>query len=239
MPRQDRRTPGLRPRRAEALRYIACSKSTCSAGLAPCDRPGVAQALRPAWASRRRRPVLPSPPKIPALHPRHRSCDLSVHVPGRTVSRGRLQVPRPTSLQLDDVHAQTATHLQKHHDRQPYLVPPQAGCRWCRIRNYCDCFIPDHLHLLTEGLSEDADLRRFVHEFKQRSAFEYKRAAGQPLWQARYHDHVLRNDEATKSVAGYIIQNPVRAGLVEDPRRYPFLGSEVYAMEDLLESVRR
>ena len=101
------------------------------------------------------------------------------------------------------------------------------------------CFMPDHLHLLTEGLSEDADLRRFVHEFKQRSAFEYKRATGQPLWQPRYHDHVLRDDEATKSVAGYIIQNPVRAGLVEDPRRYPFLGSEVYAMEDLLESVRR
>ncbi len=98
--------------------------------------------------------------------------------------------------------------------------------------------MPDHLHLLVEGRDVDADLRLFIGEFKQRSAFQYRRATNRILWQKRYYDHVLRNEESTETIARYILRNPVRAGIVGDPRQYPFLGSSVYLLDDLLESVR-
>jgi len=48
---------------------------------------------------------------------------------------------------------------------------------------------------------------------------------GVQLWGANYYEHVLRNDEATRAVAQYIIQNPVRKGIVEDCSNYPYSGS--------------
>ena len=48
---------------------------------------------------------------------------------------------------------------------------------------------------------------------------------------------VLRDDEATLIVARYILENPVRAGLVATPESYPFSGSEVYALGEILDAV--
>jgi putative transposase len=99
------------------------------------------------------------------------------------------------------------------------------------------CFMPDHLHLLIEATSEGAVLPEAVRVMKQRSAFRFKRRTGRSLWQTGYYDRVLRDDEATLSVARYIVANPVRAGLVESPRDYPYLGSDVYSMEALLDGL--
>ncbi len=95
----------------------------------------------------------------------------------------------------------------------------------------------DHLHFLTEGLDDDSDLRRFIHDFKHRSGYEYRRATRNSLWQVGYYDHVVRQNETAKRIAAYIIQNPVRAGLVTDSRQYPFLGSDAYSLDDLLGEV--
>jgi putative transposase len=88
------------------------------------------------------------------------------------------------------------------------------------------CFMPDHLHLLlrTPG---DADLVAFVRFFKQLSGYAYRRLTADPetLWQTSYHDHVLRREEDLCAVARYIWENPVRAGLVESARDYPYSGS--------------
>jgi hypothetical protein len=34
----------------------------------------------------------------------------------------------------------------------------------------------------------------------------------------------------------YILENPVRAGLVDDPRAYPLMGSTKYDIDSLLET---
>ena len=52
------------------------------------------------------------------------------------------------------------------------------------------------------------------------------------------YERVLRDDEATLAVARYIIENPVRAGLVSDPRDYPFLGSQVFSLDEILSAVQ-
>ena len=58
------------------------------------------------------------------------------------------------------------------------------------------------------------------------------------LWQRGYFEHVLRDDEDTIGVARYIIENPVRAGLVTNPLDYPYLGSFTTTARELLYSVQ-
>jgi putative transposase len=99
------------------------------------------------------------------------------------------------------------------------------------------CFMPDHLHLLVEGLKESSDLRRFVSSFNQRSGDAYHRGTGQCLWQTGYYDHVLRDEQSLQATAGYILQNPVRAGLVERMEQYPHMGSDRWEFRDLMQAV--
>lgn len=96
------------------------------------------------------------------------------------------------------------------------------------------CFMPDHVHLLVEGLSPDSDLRRFAKDAKQYSGFEYKQKKAKALWQPSYYENVLREDDDAWSVARYIIENPLRARLVERVDEYPFLGSAVVEKAELL-----
>ncbi|MGA7877622.1 MAG: transposase [Desulfoferrobacter sp.] len=101
------------------------------------------------------------------------------------------------------------------------------------------CFMPDHLHLLIQGKSSNADLRRFVRFFKQKTGFQYRRLMNRALWQPSYYDHVLRVDEAISDVARYIFDNPVRKGLVEHFLDYPHSGSGEFDLEDFEAHRRR
>ena len=44
------------------------------------------------------------------------------------------------------------------------------------------------------------------------------------LWQPRFHDHVVRVEEALFAICEYVVLNPVRAGLVEEAADYPWGG---------------
>lgn len=100
------------------------------------------------------------------------------------------------------------------------------------------CFMPDHVHLLVEGQSEGSDCRAFIKRAKQFSGFHYKQRFGMKLWQRYGFERVLRNDEATLTVARYILANPVRAGLVERVENYPFVGSCVYDLAEIVDAVQ-
>jgi REP element-mobilizing transposase RayT len=82
--------------------------------------------------------------------------------------------------------------------------------------------MPDHLHMLVEGVRDDAHFPAFMKLVRQRCAVEFNRLRKQRLWQDGYFEHVLRNEEATESVIYYIVGNPVRAGLVERIHDYPY-----------------
>jgi putative transposase len=99
------------------------------------------------------------------------------------------------------------------------------------------CFMPDHVHLLVEGTSEAADFRRFIKRLKQSSGQAYSHRAKQPLWQEGYYDRVLRSGDDAKAIARYIVWNPVRAGLASVPSEYPYVGSDVWTLEELVESL--
>ena len=100
------------------------------------------------------------------------------------------------------------------------------------------CYMPDHLHLLAEGQAEDSDCLRFIARGKQYAGYHYKAKVGHPLWQRYGYEHTLRNDEAALSVARYILENPIRAGLVTRIEDYPYSGSSVYSIEQILEAIQ-
>jgi len=92
--------------------------------------------------------------------------------------------------------------------------------------------MPDHLHLLLGG-QENSDLRDYMKTFKQVSAHNYRKDFNETLWQRSYYEHVLRRDGAIEDIAQYILNNPVRAGMVQDLKQYPYSGSSLFDINEL------
>jgi REP element-mobilizing transposase RayT len=71
------------------------------------------------------------------------------------------------------------------------------------------------------------DVSAFMKEFKQRFSRWYNRQAGRfgTLWAQRFKSVLVEDAcRAVETVAAYIDLNPVRAGLVQDPKDYRFCG---------------
>lgn len=94
------------------------------------------------------------------------------------------------------------------------------------FRLHAFCLMPDHVHILAEGIHDRCDLREFVRLFKQRSAFSFRKLCGCPLWEMSYHDHILRSSDGIEDVACYIWWNPVRQKLCAHPGEFPNSGSQ-------------
>jgi REP element-mobilizing transposase RayT len=112
------------------------------------------------------------------------------------------------------------------------FVQPAPACGFAVIAY---CFMPDHLHAFVEGLTAGASLPIFIRKAKQMSGYYGKRVAGQAIWQDGYYDRILRANEDSRSVIAYLLDNPVRAGLVASAAEYPFSGSGLCSLQELLE----
>ena len=108
------------------------------------------------------------------------------------------------------------------------------ACRESEFEVIADCYMPDHVHQLVHGKTPSADGRKFVSRSKQYSGFYFKRAFDQRLWQRYGRDEILRDDQDVRPTARYIIENPVKAGLVSRVEDYPFIGSQIYPRDELI-----
>ena len=90
--------------------------------------------------------------------------------------------------------------------------------------------------MLVAGQSDNSLLKPFVHRYKQATGYDWKHRRGQHtrLWQEGFYDRVLRDKDPTEGVIRYILENPVRAGLVDDPRAYPLIGAANYDVDELI-----
>lgn len=118
------------------------------------------------------------------------------------------------------------------HNRESVLGDRLGACACARILHHAAAdtpispfawvIVPDHVHWLfaLEGGTLSSVLRRF----KSRSARAVNAAVDRSgrLWQAGYHDRAVRREEDMRSLARYVIANPVRAGLCRHDCDYPF-----------------
>lgn len=96
---------------------------------------------------------------------------------------------------------------------------------------YAYCVMPDHVHLVL-GPSASCDIITFVGQFKnlaQREAWAL--GVKGRIWQTGFYDHFLRREEDLEDVVGYVLGNPVRAGLAQTPDDYEFSGSLMFDLK--------
>ncbi|SMQ22578.1 REP element-mobilizing transposase RayT [Pseudomonas helmanticensis] len=89
------------------------------------------------------------------------------------------------------------------------------------VKSLAFVVMPDHLHWLVE--LRRGTLAALMCRVKSRScrSINLKRNSQGRLWQRGYHERALRREENLKSVARYIVMNPLRAGLVQRLGDYP------------------
>ncbi|NCD32800.1 MAG: transposase [Spartobacteria bacterium] len=70
------------------------------------------------------------------------------------------------------------------------------------------------------------DISEFMRQVKQRFSCWYNRCNGRygTLWDRRFKSVLVEDGAALRTMAAYIEMNPVRAGVVDDPKAYRFCG---------------
>ena len=77
--------------------------------------------------------------------------------------------------------------------------------------------MPDHLHAFI-AFSPHQAMTKTISDWKQYTAKKLKID-----WQCNFFDHRLRNDAELQEKWGYVLNNPVRAGLCESPEEWPYV----------------
>ena len=95
------------------------------------------------------------------------------------------------------------------------------------------CILPDHFHMIMQLPENDANyslrIKSIKHNFAKRMKAIYKnpnqsqanrREAG--IWQRRFWEHLIRNDEDLANHWDYIYYNPVKHGYVQSVKDWQY-----------------
>ena len=86
------------------------------------------------------------------------------------------------------------------------------------------CVMPDHIHFLIQARENAKDLRNLVRDFKKYTTKKsWELGIKGKLWQRGYYEHIVRKNESIFVISEYILNNPTKAGLIENRGNYPFL----------------
>jgi hypothetical protein len=84
--------------------------------------------------------------------------------------------------------------------------------------------------LVNEPAGEAYSLAEIMDAVKGSSAHKVNKVLRRKgtVWQAESFDHVLRSSESLDAKIVYLLENPVRAGLVGDWTQYPWLWKKTH-----------
>ena len=93
----------------------------------------------------------------------------------------------------------------------------------CKVRVHAYCIMPDHMHVVVSVAHDGGDLAKWIRYVKRQTA----RVLGLPaLWQRSYWDRHARRDQDVAAAVDYLLYNPVRRQLCEEPCDWPYSWSE-------------
>jgi putative transposase len=113
----------------------------------------------------------------------------------------------------DDRIAQIVADCMRYHDGD-----------WFALLAYC--IMPNHTHIVLKPFetsdATDYSLTKITHNIKRNSAKQANAALGRTgqFWQHESYDHFIRDDAELGRVLQYVVNNPVKAGLVSDWRAW-------------------
>jgi len=139
----------------------------------------------------------------------------------KSLRKGRVSIPRQLYL------ITTATHKREalFNNKQVTDIVADA-LRWLHEHRRIDLvayiIMPDHLHFIAGLLS--GTLSDVMHSLKSFTAKNINKILNKEgaVWQGQYHDHAIGKEESLEDVVYYCLHNPVRKGLVDDYRKYPY-----------------
>jgi putative transposase len=113
----------------------------------------------------------------------------------------------------------TCTHARKHifANREFSSVVVEALAEYSPkydMQLFAYCLMPDHLHILArpEGVFP---ITRYIKSIKGKTTFKLHKLGFQgSVWQRSFNDHAVRVSEDLNTIIKYILENPVRSGLV-------------------------
>ena len=164
----------------------------------------------------------------------------------RLLDEKQAVIRRMKSAYLDDaviVKANYDEHKRHFARIDSYLDKAGQGPHWLKIpavasiikegihrRDGIDydlhayCLMSNHVHLLLTIRHQHRPFHQTLKSLKGYSARrvnELLDRTGQSFWQPESYDHVIRNHEEFKRVVIYILNNPVKAGLVDNWEDWP------------------
>jgi len=85
------------------------------------------------------------------------------------------------------------------------------------------CIMSNHIHLVIKLTEKAPDLSQIMHSIKRFTAKESNIVLNQKgaFWMKESYDHLIRSNKELKNVVNYVINNPVKAGLVKDWEDWP------------------
>jgi putative transposase len=102
------------------------------------------------------------------------------------------------------------------------------------FRLYHYALMTNHVHLVVEITSKDAELSQVMKginlSYAQYYKMKYKHYGH--FWQDRYKSILVSKDDYLLACGSYVELNPVRAGMVDDPKDYRWSSYRVYAYGD-------
>jgi REP element-mobilizing transposase RayT len=94
--------------------------------------------------------------------------------------------------------------------------------------------MPEHVHTVVIGSEAQSDALRSMEMFKQASGWWLKNNQPAIEWEKSFYDRIARSIYEVADLTRYLVNNPVRRGLVKDWREYPFTGAIGIDLEEFL-----
>jgi putative transposase len=122
-----------------------------------------------------------------------------------------------------------ALHSTKHgpfHLREDHIAEIVASSiryhdgDWFDVEAFC--IMSNHVHLVItpyeKSKASDYSLTKIMHNIKRNSAKQANQVLGRigVFWQHENYDHFARNQAELERIIKYVLNNPVKAGLVDD-----------------------
>jgi putative transposase len=88
----------------------------------------------------------------------------------------------------------------------------------------CYTVMSNHIHIVFTVLNENINLYTILQRLKQFTATESNKLLNRrgAFWQEESYDRIVRDGKELKRIIMYVLNNPVKIGLVEDWGDYPF-----------------
>lgn len=102
-----------------------------------------------------------------------------------------------------------------------YLCMLKKAKRKYEVSLYAYCLMSNHIHLLIEVL-HSRNISKFMHWLNRGYACYFNKEYSKVghVWQGRFQNRPILKGQYLINVSTYIENNPVRAGIVNDPAEY-------------------